>query len=204
MTLVLVDILDNAVIVAVDRFQRLGGGSSVTENNQAVKLVSNRHLLVAVYGDWPISQPTHCPNVWLAEWLKDHPDVVHAKDAAPILQADLEKLQVPAHVKGGGIIVASCTKEGPDVIEISGGSTSEKDWRLCLSRSTLASLSGDPIPRGVFSNWRDLATRTRLPSAPSRSNSGKRERFLRCVIARCEKCGIPGVLGPALSESKSA
>ncbi len=203
MTLVLVDILERAVIVAADRFQFLGGGPTVTQDNNAVKLVSNQYLLVALHGDWPIAPPLHTPHVWFDQWLNDNSTFTNAKNAALCLKQDLENLRPSVYVKGGGIILASCSKNGPQAEEISGGSESEEEYRLKLSVTSLSSPSDAPIPRGVFNSWTVLNSILKL-SIPSRSDTAAREQFLKDVIERCERHRIPCVLGPALVESRTA
>jgi hypothetical protein len=203
MTQLLLDVLDNEVIVAADQFQMVGGAHNpAAPGRGAVKLVSNNHLMIALYGDWPIAQPMTQPHVWLAAWLTRNSQIRHANTASARLKTDLAALNPPAHVKGGGIIIASCTAGRPEAMELLGGSRSPIDNALDLSCWRLESSSGNPIAKGIFGSWALLAASVRLPNLPPRTDSAGRRRFLADVITACENHPIQGIAGPATVEFK--
>jgi len=201
MTQLLADILDGEVILAADRWQRVGGGPVVTENNHATKLVSNTHLLVAVAGDWPTAPPLDQPNVWLANWLTQNAQLTRASDAAAQLRHDLSALQPTCRVAGGVMLIGSCCQGTPELMAITRESFTDTDHRLnIVEPSRLASPTGNPLARGVFNSWDELAAAVRLPNIPSRTDPRGRRAFLQTTITECQNAGVPCIRGPALVE----
>lgn len=204
MTQLLLDLLENRVILAADRYQLIGGATIPVADNHATKLISNTNLLVAIHGEWPIAAPTDRPNIWLAAWLCQNANLEHASDAAPKLKDDLEALTPPARVNGGGILIASCTQRRPEAWEITGASESQTNTKLKLEKAPLTSPSGQPIAKGIFGSWNALATQVTLPVLPARTDPDARMAFLANVITACERAGISQIRGPAIVESRPA
>ncbi len=105
----------------------------VTNDRNARKLFSNTHLLIAIAEDWPIAQPVTQPAVCFEDWLTGHPRLEHASTAALKLRTELETLHPPLHVKGGVILIASCSGGRPEAMEITGSSKLAQNYTLCLT-----------------------------------------------------------------------
>jgi hypothetical protein len=204
MTLLLCDLAADRVEVVVDSFRFVGGAGKIQARSDARKLLRRNGVIVAIAGDWVLAPDPLAPDKWLEQWLANTDVSAGPRAVARDLAEALQGASPLAFSKGGNFLVAGCDGARAVALDLTGGSRSPDDITLSVSVLEHMGPLAEPLIRGVYSSWADVADIVPGFVLPSITNGTERSTALvglvEAIVVVLAMRGMAGISGPLFSE----